>query len=318
MIEKVLKLKNVVYTIVLAVIVYAGFVLISDWQKLTKITVNPLAIITFLCLALTDYLIRGARWHYLAKKLGAKTSFSNNALTGIAGLSLTITPGKVGDVIKPYLLKKMGGPNMTKTIPAVVLERLVDMISLSLLALTGILINNKYATTSAVVITALLGAITLMSKKWFYNNISKLPLINKFAAQIKKMGEGSKTITNKKNVLTTIILTLPAWLLEGVGLYVLLNAAGVHASLLTSVFVLSFSIIVGAITMLPGGIGAAEASMTVLLTETLSINFTLAVWVTLVTRLCTLWFATIVGTIALIITEKRINTSEKAGPNPSA
>ena len=41
----------------------------------------------------------------------------------LSGFSLTVTPGKVGEVLKSYLLREMHGVPMARTAPIVVAER---------------------------------------------------------------------------------------------------------------------------------------------------------------------------------------------------
>jgi len=56
--------------------------------------------------------------------------------------------------------------------------------------------------------------------------------------------------------------------------------------------------IIGAISMLPGGMGTTEATILGLLI-TLSITASTASFAIILTRICTLWFAVIIGLIFL-------------------
>jgi uncharacterized protein (TIRG00374 family) len=75
-------------------------------------------------------------------------------------------------------------------------------------------------------------------------------------------------------------------------------------------FVYGFATIVGAATMLPGGLGATDASMTGLLVL-LNIPKNVSVASTLIIRIATLWFAVVVGIVAVLfyqrISHKNIN-----------
>jgi hypothetical protein len=42
---------------------------------------------------------------------------------------MVLSPGKVGELLKPYLLSERTGVPMTQTIPALVTERLTDGIA---------------------------------------------------------------------------------------------------------------------------------------------------------------------------------------------
>jgi uncharacterized protein (TIRG00374 family) len=64
--------------------------------------------------------------------------------------------------------------------------------------------------------------------------------------------------------------------------------------------------IAGALSFLPGGLGVTEAGMTGLLTRLgHGIDGAVAVGATFVTRVCTLWFAVLVGFVALLWLRRR-------------
>src|SRR5437764_518800 len=55
-----------------------------------------------------------------------------------AGLSLSITPAKLGELLKSYLLREMHGVPAPRTAPIVVAERVTDLIALLVLAVIGV------------------------------------------------------------------------------------------------------------------------------------------------------------------------------------
>jgi uncharacterized protein (TIRG00374 family) len=64
------------------------------------------------------------------------------------------------------------------------------------------------------------------------------------------------------------------------------------------VFIFAFAMMVGAISVLPGGLGSTEATMIGLLV-TQHVGFDVAVVATAVVRVTTLWFAVSLGLLAL-------------------
>ena len=55
-----------------------------------------------------------------------------------AGLSLSITPAKLGELVKSYLLREMHDMPAPQTAPIVVAERVTDLIALLVLAVIGV------------------------------------------------------------------------------------------------------------------------------------------------------------------------------------
>jgi uncharacterized protein (TIRG00374 family) len=287
--------------------VYLVLVVMGDLGSLLSISVPFVFIASFLFLAFANYLLRAVKWHLYSRELGVTVSFRRNLIVFLSGLSMTITPVRMGEVLKCYLLKRESGTKISRTLPAVVVERLTDIISLCLLSLSGILVASNYALMAAgfsMMVLLLLFATRIES---FYTVLSKLPLIRRFVCRISEVQEGSKLLSSRRMVLSSILITVPAWFLEGVGLWVLLRGLGINAPLMTVVFIFSFSSVFGALSMLPGGLGAAEASFTVLLSQLLYLDLTMAIWVTIVTRLCTLWFGTGIGIVSLMATERLKN-----------
>jgi uncharacterized protein (TIRG00374 family) len=73
---------------------------------------------------------------------------------------------------------------------------------------------------------------------------------------------------------------------------------------LWATFCYGFATIVGAITMLPGGLGITEGSLTFLLIQKGSPK-EIAVASTFIVRIVTLWFAVLVGVISVTLYQRR-------------
>ncbi len=65
-----------------------------------------------------------------------------------------------------------------------------------------------------------------------------------------------------------------------------------------AIFILAFSTVVGAASTLPGGLGAAEASITGMLVMFLNLPVELSAAATLLIRFATLWFGVSLGVVA--------------------
>jgi uncharacterized protein (TIRG00374 family) len=88
------------------------------------------------------------------------------------------------------------------------------------------------------------------------------------------------------------------WLCEAFALHWLLIDLGADITLQQSIFVFAFAMLVGAVSMLPGGLGGTEATMFALLTL-LNVPADTALAATMIIRLTTLWFAVGLGFVAL-------------------
>ena len=118
-------------------------------------------------LTLLNYSLRFVKWHYLLGKLGVQMPLKEDIWNFAAGLAMVISPGKAGELLKPYVVRERTGAPMAQTIPALVTERLTDGIAMLILAGLGVTTyaSDKihYLTVPAVMIVA--GLLVLASKR---------------------------------------------------------------------------------------------------------------------------------------------------------
>jgi uncharacterized protein (TIRG00374 family) len=99
---------------------------------------------------------------------------------------------------------------------------------------------------------------------------------------------------------------LAGWGLEGVGLSVLGSMfPAAHLAVGVGVGIYAVAVLVGAISFLPGGLGSTEAVMTALLaSQGLAVGD--ALLITILCRLVTLWFAVLIGWLAVLVLRNRL------------
>jgi glycosyltransferase 2 family protein len=102
--------------------------------------------------------------------------------------------------------------------------------------------------------------------------------------------------------LATAVL---AWGAEGVGFAVVLRQYDPGAGLLAAVFDYNLATAAGSLSMLPGGLLAAEGSLTGL-AHARGLETAAAASATLITRAATLWFAVLLGLTALPFVARRV------------
>jgi uncharacterized protein (TIRG00374 family) len=187
----------------------------------------------------------------------------------------------------------------------VIVERITDLIALVFLALTaGLVISSENIYIIFLALVGLIFFIILFRSNIFYNFFGKLPVISKYAKQIKQSGKKARELLNVKNLFISTIISIVSWSMEGIGLFLILDFFGVVSSIHIAIFIFSFSSVFGAVSMLPAGIGAVEVSYSVLLMNLVQISATTATAVTLISRITTLWFGVFVGVLFLLLFNK--------------
>lgn len=269
-------------------------------------------IILLLGLTTLGYLIRFVRWDYFLRGVGVKLNMRDNLFVYISGLSMTITPAKAGEIWKGWLIRDINGESLSKTVPVVISDRLTDILALVFLSLLGILYYRQ-GTYIIVAILILFGVFVLAVRSEAVSNMLIRVLekrAGKYSKDVESMHQTFKeTLTPKKLVVTTV-LGLMAWFMECLALYLAILGFGDHLGMVVSTFTFSFASLAGALSMIPGGLGVAEATLSGLL-QFFGLTATLSVGVAIVIRFATLWYGTFLGLAVYLLGKSGIIQENK-------
>ena len=278
-------------------------------------------------LAMANYLLRGLKWSYYLDVLGIKLSKKRSYLIFMSGLSMSITPAKIGEVLKSYLLKKDAGTPIMTGVGIVFVERVTDLLGMMGLLCVG-LIAFRYDMMPAGnlmlvgIIFVILAAVILLAcnKRLVINALNFLERkkhAKKFARGMKDSYLGAHSLFGPKPLFIGFWLSFFSWSFECLCLFVALAGLGIHLNLLSVVFIFAFSSIIGAISMIPGGIGSTEASMALLLVYAgagIALSMATATAAVILVRIATLWFAVVLGIIALMLWQRK-NVEKNGKPS---
>ncbi len=303
-------------SIVLTACVFVlGLVGASAWagrgQALAALRALPPSIIpVLLAMSVFNYTMRGTRWLLFSRAIGVEVPMRANALIYVAGFALTTTPGKLGEALRLWLLKTGYGSRYDRTVTLLVADRLADALSTCLLLALTVAWLDQYIYVSVIAIVAvgcisvmcLRPAILLAGVDAMYQTVGRAP---RLFARVKRVIRQLNFLANPRVFAPAMVLGAAGWLSEGMSLFVLLHALGVAIQPLTCVFIFSFGMIVGAISVLPGGLGSTEATMIGLLSLQ-GVPLQTAIVATAVVRVTTLWFAVALGLTALPVALRRV------------
>src|SRR5689334_6511085 len=178
-------------------------------------------------LALANYAIRLARWEAYLRRQEVVVPRRTSILVFGAGLSLSITPGKVGELVKSYLLRELHDVPVTRTAPIVIAERVTDLIALVALAVVGV---AAYGLSSTLVIAASgLLAVGLVLLAWprparaVIDLVTRPQRLRRLRAPLHDMHGGLATLCRPAPLAAATLLALPAWACECVGFALIVN-----------------------------------------------------------------------------------------------
>jgi uncharacterized protein (TIRG00374 family) len=267
-----------------------------------------------------NYLLRFIKWHYYLGQIGIHNlPVLESARLFVAGFPLAVTPGKIGEVFKGVWLQRKSDVSTARGVAVVVAERISDGLALLALSTLGVIAYPQYWPAFVFALALLLSIIIVSQIRPLALALldfgERLPMIKRFTHALREFYEGSFSLFRPKAILVAVALGSISWLGEGIGFYLILLGLGLPPSLqmlAQAVFILAFSIVIGAISTLPGGLGAAEASIAGMLILLLGLPPDTASAATLLVRFATLWFGVSLGLLVWVFSPDLLSLSQPA------
>ena len=252
-----------------------------------------------------SYVGRFTRWMYYLRLLKVHVPLGQNAAIFAAGLSMTISPGKLGEVLKSVFVRRVSGAPVARTAPVVVAERATDGTGMVLWGLLGAL-SFSFGLWTILAFSALtvFGIAVLRSKKLsllLERVLLRLPILNRLAPHLSDFHGASNELLGFRPLMVGSGISFLSWGLEILAVYLCAVAVGADLDFLLVVFVFAVSSLGGALSMVPGGLGVAEAGLAGMFVGLGGLAKGPAVALTFLVRLATLFFATFVGLIGLMV-----------------
>ena len=118
--------------------------------------------------------------------------------------------------------------------------------------------------------------------------------MGKYAENIKTMHRTFEATMEPKGLIWMSLLSAFAWFFECLGMYIVILGFKESLNITLATFIFSFASLAGAVSMIPGGLGVAEATISGLLQFFGSAPAT-SVGIAIIIRLGTLWYGAIMG-----------------------
>lgn len=302
-----------------AAFAYLGFSMWAGWGDVTAAfaAVGWSGLAIALLLSLANYGLRFARWQFYLEALGHAVPRAPSSTIWFSGLALTTTPGKTGELVRGLFLRGRGVPFVRST-AAFLFERLSDLVAVVLLTLPGV---AMWAHGRVVVAVALL-AIALLAVTIARADVLALrvapwrdhgPRLVRLATRLVDLFVEARACHTPALMARATVLSFVAWAAEAVAFHVVLTRMGLDLGLGWAMFVYALAMLAGALSFLPGGLGGTEAVSIALLISA-GVSESQAVAATILIRITTLWFAVVLGIVAMIAGRRHLATGVEAEP----
>ncbi|NJN19475.1 MAG: flippase-like domain-containing protein [Oscillochloris sp.] len=278
-------------------------------------------------LTVFNYWLRWLKWDYYLRHLNLGSGVSRGASGTIfmAGLVMSVTPGKLGEVLKSYLLRQMNGTPISRSAPIVLAERLTDGLAMLLLMALGLTLYPPARPVFAfLVVATLIGVVVVQYRplcEAILRRLGEVPFGAKIAPKLETIYQSTYQLLDWRILTISTIISVISWGAECIALYLVLIGLGVEPGwllLLQATFVFAASTLFGLVSFLPGGLGVSEASSVGLLVALSGLSTSAATTATIVIRFCTLWFGVLLGVVALARFSARIGGTPSPDDTQSA
>lgn len=220
-----------------------------------------------LALSMGYYLIKGWQWHLFLKPLRLDHGAFETILIYVAGQPTSILP--LGELSRAFILRQHTKVNLGEASATVVVQEILYPVGLIAAAIPG---AARVPGAQAAVVTALVGivaiSVVLLWPGAFRRVMAvaeRVPLVGRYAPDIRALQHDVVTIARHPSTLAPGLLGPVAALVAIAAFYFTVRSVGVDLGLYQAAFVYAVAHLAGGVSLLPGGIGAYEGSMTFLL-----------------------------------------------------
>ncbi|WP_367274860.1 YbhN family protein [uncultured Maritimibacter sp.] len=291
----------------------------TGWEetKTQLLKLAPWQFAALLGLSLFNYGFRSLRWHVFARKLGLPLTFGTNSLHFLGGFAMSVTPGRLGELVRMRWIRRETGWAFERTAPLVLMDRAADLSAMAIiLALALAFSTTGIAGGIPVTAIALLVAF-VVTRPAILSHLATLGhratghftgrLTGRFArlfARVRRAARSLDVFSAPGLMGVATVIGLIGWFAEGYAFHLLLVWMGADIGLAKAIAIFVFATLAGGLTGAPGGVGGAEAAMIALLSLE-GIGLETSIPATAIIRVTTLWFAILIGLVLFPIAERQ-------------
>lgn len=248
------------------------------------------------------YIVRFARWHWMFRVFGHRIPAGFNFRVYLAGLALTSSPGKLGEAVRSVMLLNRGVPVST-SFAAFVADRGSDVIGVAAMgALAAWLAGGREPVLELIGAVLLLttGIAALALRRGILRNaLSSLLGVDGWIGRLAAPLPRWAVIWTPARSSAFSLFAVVAYGIQALVFAFYVQAIGGTVSAAECVKIFAVAMLLGAASMVPGGLGATEAALVYQLNQA-GMAMSDAVAAAIALRLSTLWFAILLGVLALL------------------
>lgn len=291
-------IKVISLIIVVGIVLYGGITILINREAFADaiLAFDNILWTQVIMLSLSSYLLRFIRWHSFIVALGYNVPGIRNFEIYLAAFAFTLTPGKIGETVRSVYLYRYG-VSYPHSIGAFISERFLDLIAVGVLASLIIFIFPQYQFWLLGIIALFIAIVFLLRSRLLSLIINQL-VKGSLKIYVIQSISAVTFLLSKYRLVGGVTLSLMAWTMQGISLYLIVNALNYDLPIVNIIAIYCLSILAGAASSIPGGLGATEVAMTLLLSA-VGVGQSDAIIASVISRGLTLWFAVGIGAVAM-------------------
>ncbi len=295
---KPIRSRSLAFAILIALAIYILLILVSDLDKMINVVskFNYLMWIQIVALSMLSYLSRFIRWKSFLDNLKVNIPLIDNILIYYSAFSLTLTPGKAGETVRSVFLKSYN-VNYSQSISMFISERFLDLLAVTLLASLFIVSYFTYLFYVLIIFMVIISFYAFINLSWLTGALERFKFWN-IGAYIINIVDSTSSFLIMRRLPFLVASSIIAWASQGFSLYIILREMGFNLPVWQCIPLYSLSILIGAASFVPGGLGVTEVAITTLLMSA-GLGREDAFLAAIISRGTTLWLAVLVGVIAM-------------------
>lgn len=296
--------RAILISLLVSATAYLAVVFYSEPEKVTTAftSLGFSGWIFILTCSLINYYLRYLRWQYYIRRTGWHIKHRTHFLYYLTGFALTTTPGKAGETIRSLLLRPHGVPYPV-SLACFITERFLDVIVIAILASLTMTIFNEYRGfvlfTTALILLCL-PAIRSPLPGWLLHKLDKtlkIAWLHKLILHGMSLLKHAQQFLSWQLIFSGLTIGFIAWLVQGLAFFFIVHSLGLQIGVIAAMGIYAISLLAGAVSFIPGGVGTTEIVMGLLL-SLLGAAPAVAIAAPLISRLSTLWFAVLLGLLS--------------------
>jgi uncharacterized protein (TIRG00374 family) len=287
--------------VLISVILLAIIVGYAPWPQVgDAITdLHVLVIWILLSLSLLYYGLKSLRFWYMTRVLGIRQPLGKVMVSYLAAQPVSLLPA--GEIYRSRMLERITDIPMRRSLPTFTMQGLMEGAAMAILALISTLAIGKLRAVVLILALFLIMVFTGIQRGYMatvLRLLNTLPFVSISRSRLREFSHGNQAMLQGSAFPLLLMLSIMTELVGVAIVYVTVTGLGGHINPWQAILTYIIPVIVGFISLLPGGLGVSEqSSIGILLLS--GTGVTVAVAATLLIRVTIVGMGFLYGLITL-------------------